>query len=248
MSGAPVRSNAAVRIFFYNWTTYGAVVAVAAVAIVVARAFVPQLAALTTVGAVFGVAWAFASLVVSHWIYDRSELQGGAWLPALLPPRTSRWAAIDAGLDAEVDLARMPGACIGWLDVFDPRVMHAPSIGRARRQTPRTVPATSAALEALPLADRACDALVVPFTAHEIRDRTARERFFAETARALVPGGRLVVVEHVRDLANFLAFGPGNWHFQRRDEFLRVATLAGYRLADERLITPWVHAFAFEKP
>jgi SAM-dependent methyltransferase len=240
-------TNAAARIFSYNWPTYGAVSAGALAAIVVARALAPAWASLVTGGAVLAVAWAFASLVVSHWIYDRSELHGGAWLPALLPPRTSRWAAIDAGLDAEVDLACMPGTCVAWLDVFDPRIMRAPSIGRPRRQTPRTVPATPAAVEALPLADRTCDALVVPFTAHEIRDRAARERFFAETARALVPGGRLVVVEHVRDLANFLAFGPGNWHFQPRGEFLRVATLAGLRLADERRITPWVHAFAFEK-
>ncbi len=274
---APKRRSGALRIFLYNWPrfalTWGA--AAGAVAAVAAGDLGGgALGGVVVAGAIFACAWSALALAVSHFVYDRSALSTGTWVAALLPRATHLeagdeppsygstpdeapphapdgafvWAAVDAGLDAEVDLdAVMPGRCHARIDVYDGVVVRAPSVQRARALTPRAHVAKKAPPAALPLEDESCDVVTVVFSAHEIRDAAIRERFFAELARALRPGGRVLLVEHLRDAANFVAYGPGFLHFQPRSEWLRLAADAGLAVAVERRVTPWVAAFAFEK-
>jgi SAM-dependent methyltransferase len=159
------------------------------------------------------------------------------------------WATIHAGLDAEVELdAVLAGPCVARLDIFDASFMTSPSIARARARTPSVRQASSCSPTALALESEACDAIVVAFTAHEIRDRRAREAFFDELHRSLRPGGRVLIVEHLRDWANFLVYGPGALHFVSRSEWLRLAARAKLAVASETRITPWVMALALERP
>lgn len=240
--------SGAVRIFLYNWPTYVGTWSLALVAIAVLRFLPPRLAFVGALAAGVAIVWSLVSLAVSFYVYDRSELASGGWLPRLLRASPSTWATIHAGLDAEVELdAAMTGTCIGRLDVFDAGIMTAPSIERARRRTATTHRATPCSPARLVLDDESCDAIVVAFTAHEIRDRGTRERFFDELRRALRPSGKVVLVEHVRDLANFAAFGPGYLHFQSRAEWLRLAARARLSVAAETRITPWVMALSLER-
>ena len=80
-----------------------------------------------------------------------------------------------------------------------------------------------------------------------MRDIALREGLFGESKRILRDGGRMLVVEHVRDLANFFAFGPGFTHFQPRGEWLRLAAHAGFVVAAETRVTPFVMVLALEK-
>jgi SAM-dependent methyltransferase len=241
------RESGAFRIFSYNWPIYIGTWAGAGLVVVMAT----RLAGILRDAAVFAgavaILWSVFSLVVSFYIYDRSELARGTWLRALLPDRCEAWATIHAGLDAEIALDGVPGACVARLDIFDAAFMTAPSIRRARALTPPSMPATPCSPTALAFGDGACDAVVVAFTAHEIRDATARERFFDEVRRGLRLGGTMLLVEHVRDFANFVAFGPGFWHFLPRGEWLRLASRAGLRVRREQRVTPWVMALALEK-
>jgi SAM-dependent methyltransferase len=158
------------------------------------------------------------------------------------------WATIHAGLDAEVDVDKvMQGDCVARLDIFDPEVMTSRSIQRARRRTARANAAVACTPSALALANATCGAVVVAFTAHEIRNPRVRELFFLELRRVLRPGGRVVLVEHVRDFMNLVAFGPGCLHFLSRAEWLRLAACADFKVADETKITPWVRALSLEK-
>lgn len=242
------RQNGALRIFWYNWPMYLGTWGLAVLVILVVPLAKPQLATTAAVAGSILVVWSIASLLVSFYIYDRSALLSGSWISPLLRPTVRTWATVHAGLDAEVDLdAVMPGSCVARLDVFDPTVMTSASIRRARRRTALTKPARSCRPATVSLPDQASDAIVVAFTAHEIRDPHARERFFAELRRSLRPGGQLVLVEHLRDFMNFLAFGPGCFHFLPRREWLRLASHAQLRVAHETRITPWIMALTLER-
>ena len=244
-----MRTNGAVRIFLYNWPVYVATWAPASLLLLFATYLHPPLSSLAVLAASTALAWSIGSLLVSFYVYDRSRLVSGTWVPALVGARAETWATIHAGLDAEVELdAVMAGRCVARLDIFDPRVMTSPSITRARGRTAMNKPATPCSPTALTLDDEACDAVVVAFTAHEIRDRGAREAFFAELRRSLRPGGKVLIVEHLRDVANFLAFGPGFLHFVSRGEWLRLATTAKLDVAGETRITPWVMALTLQRP
>ncbi len=188
-----------------------------------------------------------ASLGISHYVYDRSPLRSWSWLSLPRPPQC--WAVIHAGLDeASPDLRRLyPGAEGVVLDIYDPVEMTEPAIARARAMRPPPEPARAARPEALPLAEASLDLVVLFFAAHEVRRAALRERFFGELMRVLHPTGTLLLVEHLRDAPNFLAFGPGAFHFLARAEWLRVAGHASLRLRQETRITPFVRAFSFER-
>ena len=66
--------------------------------------------------------------------------------------------------------------------------------------------------------------------------------------RTLRPAGSLPPLEHPRDRANFVAFGFGALHFHSRNEWLRAAGGAGFKLEREFSITPFVRVFLFRRP
>lgn len=240
--------SGALRIFLYNWPLYAATWASAALAVALAAVLGGPLGGVVLASALGAVAWSAASLAVSFHVYDRSPLARGTWLAEFLPPGAPAWISVDTGLDAEVDLdGALAGPCLARLDVYDGRIVGRGSVRRARSTTPRKHAARPCSALALPIGDAACELACVVFTAHEVQLPADRVRFFEELRRVLVPGGRVLVVEHLRDVPNFLAFGPGFLHFHPRREWLRVAEAANLAVVKTRSITPWVSALLLEK-
>jgi SAM-dependent methyltransferase len=240
--------SGALRIFLYNWPLYAATWASAALAVVLAVVLGGPLGVVVVTGALGAVAWSAASLAVSFHVYDRSPLARGTWLAEFLPAGAPAWISVDTGLDAEVDLdAALAGPCLGRLDVYDGRIVGRGSVRRARSTTPRKHAAQPCSALALPLGDATCELACVVFTAHEVQLPTDRVRFFEELRRVLAPRGRVLVVEHLRDVPNFLAFGPGFLHFHPRREWLRVAKAANLAVTKTAKVTPWVTALLLEK-
>ena len=54
----------------------------------------------------------------------------------------------------------------------------------------------------------------------------------------------LICVEHLRDLNNFLAFGPGFVHFHPLAAWLDAFKCASLTLVESRSLTPFVRVFA----
>lgn len=236
------------QILQYNRRHYVRAFAILAAVSVASLWLPPALRALLFAAALPAMLWLCSSLAVSHYIYDRSPLYQLDWLRRCLPEPPRCWVNIHAGLDETTHLlsAMFPAAEAHALDIYDPREMTEPSIAIARQMTESAVPATPSAWRSLPLADGSCDAVFLIFAAHELRRAEARACLFREAARVLDRRGRLVLVEHLRDVPNFLAFGPGFLHFFSahawRDAAAGLALEAGFRL------TPFVRVFVFRRP
>jgi SAM-dependent methyltransferase len=235
------------QIVRYNWTLYltAIMAAVAVVALVWLLRPPPILAEILIAGAAVGVFWLLASLAVSYYIYDLSDLYHWEWIRVQLGVHPHRLVNITAGLDETSGALRRlyPDGELTILDIYDPKAMPEPSIARARLEGHALLETIPADFRSLPLLTGTVDAALVIFTAHELRERSARDAFFKDVRRVMTPDGRVLLVEHVRDAWNLAAFGPGAFHFFSRQEWLRVARTAGFHLDREIAKTAFVHAF-----
>jgi SAM-dependent methyltransferase len=239
------------RIFLYNWHFYAAALVLDLIAAVFLVQFSPPAAVCfaVTLGAAISSFWALSSLLVSHYIYDCSRLYQWNWLAAVMKRNPVSWANIHAGLDqtSEALIRLFPAAQRRILDVYVPSEMSEPSIARARLHAETAAVPEKADPRALPLKNCECDTIFLLFVAHELRRQEARLQFFREVGRALKPGGCVVLVEHLRDWKNFLAYGPGALHFYSRRQWLAVGSRAGFKVANELRITPFVGCFVLAK-
>jgi SAM-dependent methyltransferase len=238
------------RIAGYNWPLY--VAAGLGIVVGVTVAFIPGVPVFVRWAGAIGsgiAAWyATASFLAFHWMFDRSPLLSGQWLKQDFPEAPARWIQINVGLE-ETTLpleAVFAGSTGKTLDLYDPAVMTEPAVKRAK-QDRSTTAALRVQPESLPIEDAWADVVVVTLAAHEIRNAEKREQFFHELRRIVSPTGKVVVVEHLRDLAAALAFGPGILHFFPRSQWLHLGDRAGLELVGERSITPFVRVFLYRR-
>jgi SAM-dependent methyltransferase len=146
----------------------------------------------------------------------------------------------DAGAAGDLQGGRLP--CV--------RHLRPPGDDRAfdRESAPAATEAAERAdFRHLPLAKGTIDVALLLLSAHELRSDEARNALFAELRRVLGPGGRVVVAEHMRDWANFLAFGPGVLHFYSRRTWVRCFSRHRFDIHSEFSITPFVHIFVLRR-
>ncbi len=191
--------------------------------------------------------WTVTSLAVSHYVYDRSPLFQLGWLRKCMPLAPNAWVQLHAGLDetSAAITAMFPRTHGQVFDIFDPAEMTESSIAQARRIA--RAASGAANWRALPLRAESCDAVFLIFTAHEFRQARTRAQFFREIARTLRSGGELIVVEHLRDWANFLAFGAGFFHFLPEGAWRIAAAEGGFEVRRRFQVTPFVHVFAMRR-
>jgi SAM-dependent methyltransferase len=194
-------------------------------------------------GALIAAWYAIASFAAFHWMFDRSPFLSGAWLVKCVghAPQTCVQVSVCAEQTVIPIQSVFPHCKSETVDLFDESITTEPAIARARQHG--LIAAAKAAPDALPFDDDSTDLVVVTLAAHEIRHPQRRESLFKEIARIVAPDGRVVVVEHLRNLSAALAFGPGLFHFYPRGEWVRLARAARLTIAEEFHITPFVHVF-----
>jgi hypothetical protein len=188
-----------------------------------------------------GAWFAAASLVVTNLVYDRSEYAVWEWPRRLFhgPPR--RVAVLHAGLDnVSASLQRLwPDAEIQVVDFYDAATMTEPAIARARGGRRHG--------DALSEIGAELDAVFIVLAAHELRTRPGRADFFRRVRGALAPRGRVVLLEHPRDVQNAAVYGPGALHFLPRAAYLTAFEDAGLELLVERAMTPFLRLFVLAR-
>jgi SAM-dependent methyltransferase len=230
-----------------NWPFYAAAVLMLIVSIAIFIAEPNVAIRVASALAIAGCLWfLLGSLAVSHLVYDRSDLYRWRWTErALCGVTADRFLFCHAGFDEASAQLRQHLGAKRWLtlDHFDASKMTEPSIHRARQLFPPTADTEAAPFDLWPAETASADVVFGLLAIHELRSEAKRAAWFAEARRCLAGGGRVVLAEHMRDAANFLAFGPGFLHFHSPASWRRCWMRAGLSLHDEFLVTPWVRVF-----
>jgi SAM-dependent methyltransferase len=190
-----------------------------------------------------------ASVVASYLVYDASDLYALQWWPArCLKDPPADGILVHAGFDPASPRikARFPGMRLRVLDFFDARQTTEASIQRAHRLSPPGADEERIRADSWPVASASQDVVFALSAAHELRQPRERAAFFREAGRALKPGGRVVVIEQLRNAINFACFGVAAFHFLSRRTWLASFAAAGLTVTDEFGITPFMRAFVLQ--
>jgi len=238
------------EVFRFNWPRY-----LVAAVVIAGSLFAVQFLRLPhplRITGYFGLAvvvwWSVASLIGSYWVYDGSSLMRWEWIKHELSTPPRRWLNIHAGLDESTPQFHefWPNAVGQTVDIFAPAEMTERSISRARADAhPQS---TSVNYARLPFEPNEFDNIFILFAAHELRHPAARRAFFNEVKRILAPDGRAVLVEHLRDAANFSIYGPGFTHFHSQQTWRADLAAAELKVEREFPFTPFVRVFILKKP
>jgi SAM-dependent methyltransferase len=229
----------------FNWDMY-----LKACLVLVVVFLVPwpgQLGFWAQLGAAGASYFLLASLVASHLIYDLSDLYGWQWFRGrfYVPERIVN---IHSGFDETTEQfkAMFCGCEVTALDFYDQSKMTEPSIARARAAYPDSY-SRSVTYDDLGLLDDSEELVTCLLAAHELREHELRVDFFREVHRVLRVDGQMVLLEHMRDIPNFLAFGPGFVHFFTRQDWLAALGEAGFSIEEEFKVTPFLSGFVCRK-
>src|SRR5678816_2181421 len=103
-----------------------------------------------------------------------------------------------------------------------------PAIVRARKVSLTYPDTTPIASNAIPLAEGCADIVFLLSAVHEIRSLDEKVQFLRECHRLCKSNGKIIMVEHLRDVPNFLAFTVGFTHFFSRSVWRTAFEKAGF--------------------
>jgi len=186
-------------------------------------------------------------LVVSAYVYDFSGYYSFDWLKNIVPgdEGITQVVNINAGFDETSFIinSRFPQADLRVFDFYNEKQHTEPAIKRARKVSlvyPNTQQISS---NCIPLDNQSVDVVFLLSAVHEIRSNDEKVQFLKECYRLCKPGGKVVMVEHLRDLPNFVAFSVGFTHFFSRSVWKAAFERAGFSSFRETKFTPFMSVF-----
>jgi len=186
-------------------------------------------------------------LIVSAYVYDFSGYYELNWLKDLIrdDKRVNQIVNINAGFDETsfIIKSKFPQSDLKVFDFYNARRHTEPAIKRARKVSlvyPNTQQIES---NSIPLTDKSVDIIFLLSAAHEIRSNEEKILFLKECYRLCKPGGKVIMVEHLRDLPNFLAFTAGFTHFFSRVVWKNAFKRAGFSSFQETKFTAFMSIF-----
>lgn len=187
-------------------------------------------------------------LIVSAYVYDFSGYYRFDWLKQYdLQDGTDKlFLNINAGFDETSFILHhhFPKARLQVFDFYNPEEHTEPAISRARKVSMVYPDTQVIRTNALPLREQTADVIFLLSAAHEIRKQEEKIQFLKECHRVCKPGGQVIMVEHLRDFPNFLAFSVGFTHFFSRKTWKKAFTAAGFRSFEETKFTPFMSVFS----
>jgi len=186
-------------------------------------------------------------LLVSAYVYDFSGFYKFEWLEKVLSDHETvdTIVNINAGFDETSFILenKFPKATIRVFDFYNAQRHTEPAIIRARKVTLFYPNTQSMESDAIPLASGSVDIVFLLSAVHEIRLHDEKVRFLKECRRVIKSGGKVIMVEHLRDFPNFVAFTIGFTHFFSRATWKKAFLQAGFQTFEETKFTPFMSIF-----
>ncbi len=186
-------------------------------------------------------------LIVSAYVYDLSGYYSLGWMDDLIDNKSESFnlVNINAGFDETSYLVKhkFPNADLQVYDFYNECIHTEPAIIRARKVSlvyPNTIAIKS---NHIPNNDDSVDIIFLLSSVHEIREFEEKVDFLKECKRICKPDGKVIMVEHLRDVPNFLAFTIGFNHFFSRKVWKDSCTQAGFASVVEKKFTPFMSIF-----
>ena len=189
-------------------------------------------------------------LIVSAYVYDFSGYYNFDWLKSLNIENSNakHIVNINAGFDETSFILKsnFSESDLKVFDFYNEKQHTEPAIIRARKVSllyPNTQLIKS---NTIPLKNKSVDIIFLLSAVHEMRSNEEKIEFLKECHRICKTDGQVIMVEHLRDLPNFLAFSIGFTHFFSRKVWKNAFTSAGFSSFNETKFTPFMSVFSSE--
>ncbi|MFC6269659.1 class I SAM-dependent methyltransferase [Frigoriflavimonas asaccharolytica] len=189
------------------------------------------------------------SLLVSAYVYDFSKLYNFSFLNDLKFNGAAKIANINAGFDETSAILKQNFSLnkIEMLDFYDEKVHTEVSIKRARKLYPNSPETLKINTKEIPFPNNYFDAIFLIFAAHEIRSNEERIKFFQELNRISKENSSIIIVEHLRDLPNFLAYNIGFFHFLSLKTWKKNFENSNFNIVKHSKPNPFVNVIYLNK-
>ncbi|RKT01990.1 class I SAM-dependent methyltransferase [Chryseobacterium defluvii] len=186
-------------------------------------------------------------LLVSAYVYDFSGYYNFQWLKDCSADQSNATQIlnINAGFDETSYIIKdnFPQADLKVFDFYDAKRHTEPAIIRARKVS-LVYPDTQQIISnSIPVADQSADIIFLLSAVHEIRSHEEKILFLKECHRVCKTNGKVIMVEHLRDFPNFLAFSVGFTHFFSKSVWRNAFKSAGFTSFQEVKFTPFMSIF-----
>jgi SAM-dependent methyltransferase len=186
-------------------------------------------------------------LIVSAYVYDFSGYYDFNWLKdyPLLDSDTNLILNINAGFDETSFIIKnhFPKSDLRVLDFYNAAQHTEPAIVRARKVS-QVYPNTQQIVSNnIPLSNQSVDIIFLLSAAHEIRTQEEKITFLKECHRVCKKDANIIMIEHLRDFPNFVAFTIGFTHFFSKNTWMDAFQKAGFKKIEERKFTPFMSIF-----
>jgi SAM-dependent methyltransferase len=186
-------------------------------------------------------------LIVSAYVYDFSGYYKLNWLEELQLTDTADSVNlnINAGFDETSYLIKkvLPQATLQVYDFYNPIQHTEPAIVRARKVSMVYPNTQEISTNCIPQEGGSVDHVFLLSAAHEIRNHNEKVAFLKECKRVCKPNAKVIMVEHLRDVPNFMAFTIGFTHFFSAATWVSAFKEAGFSQIQEQKFTHFMSIF-----
>lgn len=186
-------------------------------------------------------------LIISAYVYDLSGYYHFKWLKDLNieESKAKQIVNINAGFDETSFIIKnlFPQSNLVVFDFYNAKQHTEPAIVRARKVSVVYPNTQQIASNSIPLKDNSVDIIFLLSAVHEIRSHEEKILFLKECNRLCKSHGKVIMVEHLRDFPNFLAFSVGFTHFFSKRTWRNAFEKAGFSSFTETKFTPFMSIF-----